>query len=542
MYGSAPVRLGAIKANNAAVGNTWSSSNQRTGNSWNNSNQRTGNSWNNSNQKNGNSWNSNSRTRTQSKPRYPGNNSGNGNNGSQHSRETDSTYSSFSLQSSRHGENESVTHSLSSVRRNPGRLPPVSLSYENSVREDPISQCGSSELQTFQSSPRDNRGFLNDTNNYRSAMECTSSPREKPPYHVPSSSSIFVHAPIGLHSFGNTCYMNAALQCILHTPGFLDALYDASISRCPSRGIEGSQLLAGKQFPATASLLELGRQGSQNSLVQLLSTIKKRAASYNEQFAGDQQNDAHEFLRTFLCVVHDEMNVGWGKHAAYEEIKDIDNETESEAYIRWKSRIKAVDDSVVYDHFGGMLRSRCLCRKCGHISFTFDPFLDLTVSYTGGNSKSVASALRQEYQSDEEQELRGESRMLCSKCKIKQPSIRSSCVVTWPRNLVLHLNRFRGDGSKDSSMISYPVFFTVEKLKYRLYAVCCHNGSAKGGHYTSYVSVDASPSGSWRSSPLPPGVQTWFLCNDSTITVESHAESYTDTAAAYILFYSLVQS
>lgn len=532
MYGSAPVRLGAINANNAVVGNTWSNPNQRNGNMWNTSNQRTVNTWNTSSQ----------RTRTQSKNRYHGNNSGNANNGSLMSRETDSTYSSFSLQSSRHGENESVTHSLSSVRRNPGRLPPVSQSYENSFREDPISQCGSSEFHTFQTSPRENRAFYNETSSYRSTIERSgSSPREKPPYHVPPSSSVFVHAPIGLHSFGNTCYMNAALQCILHTPGFLDALYEASISRCPIRGKEGHQL-AGKQFPATASLLELGRQGSQNSLIQLLSTIKKRASSYNEQFAGDQQNDAHEFLRTFLCVVHDEMNVGWGKHAAYEEIKDIDNETEPEAYNRWKARIKAVDDSVVYNQFGGMLRSRCLCRKCGHISFTFDPFLDLTISCAGGTSKSVTSALRQEYQSDEEEELRGDRRMLCSKCKAKQPSIRSTCVVTWPRNLVLHLNRFRGDGSKDSSMISYPVFFTVEKLKYRLYAVCCHNGSAKGGHYTSYVSVDIAPSSSWKGSPHSPGVQTWFLCNDSTITVETYAESYTDTAAAYILFYSLVHS
>eukprot|EP00796_Vickermania_ingenoplastis_P005300 gene5300-3803_t len=358
--------------------------------------------------------------------------------------------------------------------------------------------------------------------------------------------------PVGLQSLGNTCYMNAALQCILHTPGFLDALSEVLKLNVMRERIEGSGRAlprVSSSTPASAALCELGREDphrdeTRRSQAHLLRTIKASAAKYNEQFESDQQNDAHEFIRTFLTVVHDEVNVGKGRNGSYEEIKEVDEETEPEAYARWRTHLKAVDDSVVYDHFGGMLRSRSECRKCGHVSFTFDPFLDLTLFFTGNDARSVTTVLRRDYQNDTPEDLRGENRLFCPKCRKKQPSLRATCVLNWPRNLVLHLNRFLGDGSKDSSKITYPVFFTVVNLKYRLYAVCCHSGTTKGGHYTSYVAVDQETNtpklSRFPNSPTL-NLQTWFFCNDNNISTVSSTESSSHTTAAYILFYCLIE-
>lgn len=459
-----------------------------------------------------------------------------GQNSSQYSRETDSTCNSElsgkSSSSTRQQQNSfgvSVSPACSPINsrtESKNVLPPVKT-------DEYTPNAASSSRMCSAGNPFERSGAKSADG---SVMPQHGSRRESLKNHT-LNNPIVLQAPVGLYSLGNTCYMNAALQCVMHTTGFLESLREAVLAR------EG-KVLGDAPTPASSALLDLARAVATRRQAPFLRAIKSRAAAYNDQFEGDQQNDAHEFLRTFLMVIHDELNTGQGSSAEYQEMEEMDLESENEAFMRWRAHIKTVDDSVVYDYFGGMMRSRCECRKCGHVSFSFDPFLDLTLSLVPSDGKSISTALRREYQSDNQTELRGENRLLCPTCKRKQPYFRSTCVLAWPRNLVLHLNRFRGDGTKDSSKFAYPVLFTIGNLKYRLYAVCCHSGTTDHGHYTSYIGVN-SGTGSPQSSRFPSSptryLQKWYYCSDDTVVDVATSESSAHTSSAYILFYCLAE-
>lgn len=440
-------------------------------------------------------------------------------NGSQISHETDSaSNSTISHQSSK--QEESMSRSSNSVQKKSFRLPSLDESRELIER----TPSAPNYLEGYHWKKRDIS--IDNTPRLRES-------KEHSPVHRSEQKGSSTHHPLGLYSFGNTCYMNAALQCILCTPKFLDELCGTY-----NRFLKGGD--SQRKFVATSSLINLSRfsgESSSQSLIDLLKKIKDSAAGYNTQFIGNDQNDAHEFLRTFLTVVHDELNVGVGRNKTYEEIEEIEGETESEAFLRWKSHISAVDDSVVYKFFGGIARSKTRCARCGYTSFAFDPFLDLVVP-CNGNTLSVEKAVYEAYQSDVEEELWGKNKISCLRCKKKQSCFRSVSIIAWPRILVLQLSRFNEDGTKNSFSAFFIPTLSMNKVEYTLYAICCHDGTENGGHYTSYVSINhrTSPEMHFSVSPQPLG-PTWYLCNDAAISLVSPTEVLEKDTSVYMLFY-----
>ncbi|ORC92235.1 putative ubiquitin hydrolase, putative,cysteine peptidase, Clan CA, family C19 [Trypanosoma theileri] len=336
--------------------------------------------------------------------------------------------------------------------------------------------------------------------------------------------------PIPLRNFGNTCYLNATMQCAVHTPWFLSSLAKSHVEA--------------RRQPGTAALLELGTMNTSNP-GQLLLTIKNEAAKRNDEFADNGQSDAHEFLRTFLYIVHGENNRGSGENTPYEELKDIENEDETTAMQRWCDHLLRVDNSVVYDLFGGVMRSKCVCDACGKMSLTFDPFLDLSLPMMSSSSSSAAAAtMVSSFSSsskkpisiesllganfnDVKEKLRGGNQLLCTRCKRLRNGTRSVKVTQWPKILVLQLKRFDHTGRKNGATVAYPESFTTcgeNAKRYQLYGVVCHHGTESWGHYTSYVCLY--------------NTGEWFLCNDATITPTSVRKAMDALSQAYIIFYA----
>lgn len=354
------------------------------------------------------------------------------------------------------------------------------------------------------------------------------------------SSSEFVMRPKGLPSLGNTCYMNSALQCILHTPGLIAELRAANERLLPSRQYPSQQ-----RERAVTSLIQLFSEESTSARRDILKRLKKAAARYNDQFSSDQQNDAHEFLRTFSTVIHDEMNVGTARNAGYKELKDIEAESDRETLKRWKEHLTSVDDSVIYDVFGGMLKSRCECCICEKSSISYGLFLDLPIMVPAAGSCSLKGVLQRDFVEGSMQELKDDNKLMCSKCKRKQEHVRFTSVISWPKNLVLHLNHCSNDGSKITSDVPYPSFLMLSQLKYRLYAVCCHKGTAKSGHYTCVVSVDELHENLGESrfpSSVGSKMHKWFHCSDESVTEITEHQSLGFSSAAYLLLYTRVET
>jgi len=75
--------------------------------------------------------------------------------------------------------------------------------------------------------------------------------------------------------------------------------------------------------------------------------------------------------------MHNELN-RISKKPKYQCI-DCDKETPDIQSEIWAQYFKS-DDSIITDLFEGQLCSSINCRKCGHMSLTFDNFMDLSVS------------------------------------------------------------------------------------------------------------------------------------------------------------------
>lgn len=123
----------------------------------------------------------------------------------------------------------------------------------------------------------------------------------------------------GLNNLGNTCYMNAVLQCLVRLPAFSDFFrsdeYKPFICHQNTFGFMGRLSL---QFANLVKILwTSGNSCSPVELRQEISNKHKDFSSYNQQ-------DAHEFLMAMLDGLHEDLNLSRkeNKNIKIEEAND----------------------------------------------------------------------------------------------------------------------------------------------------------------------------------------------------------------------------
>ncbi|KAL8227133.1 hypothetical protein R6Q57_016965 [Mikania cordata] len=176
----------------------------------------------------------------------------------------------------------------------------------------------------------------------------------------------------GLYNLGNTCFMNSAIQCLVHTPQLVD--YFLGDFR-KDLNFENPLGMNGKLALAFGDLLRQLWTPGVTSVGP--PAFKSRLAEFAPQFDGYNQHDSQEFLAFLLDGLHEDLNRV--KIKPYNEIKDVDGIPDKEvANEHWKNHL-ARNDSIIVDMCQGQYRSTLICPLCKKHSVTFDPFIYLSL-------------------------------------------------------------------------------------------------------------------------------------------------------------------
>ncbi|KAM5307538.1 ubiquitin carboxyl-terminal hydrolase 36 isoform 1-T4 [Glossophaga mutica] len=298
----------------------------------------------------------------------------------------------------------------------------------------------------------------------------------------------------GLHNLGNTCFLNATVQCLTYTPPLANYLLSREHARNCHQG--GFCMLCVMQNHIVQAFANSGNAIKPVSFIRDLRKIARH-------FRFGSQEDAHEFLRYTVDAMQKACLGGCAK---------LDRQTQA--------------TTLVHQIFGGYLRSRVKCSVCKSVSDTYDPYLDVALEIR--QAANIVRALELFVKPDV---LSGENAYMCAKCKKKVPASKRFTVHRASNVLTLSLKRFANfSGGKITKDVGYPEFLNVrpymsqssgEPVLYGLYAVLVHSGySCHAGHYYCYVKASNGQ---------------WYQMNDSL--VHSSNIKVVLNQQAYVLFY-----
>ncbi|KAK7113174.1 hypothetical protein V1264_012513 [Littorina saxatilis] len=188
---------------------------------------------------------------------------------------------------------------------------------------------------------------------------------------------------VGLFNHGNTCFMNAVLQCLSHTDSFTEYfitdLYkdDLKNSRNSSKKL-GSKSSKGEVTEQLGFLLKALWSDKYNWEISI--DFKSIVGKHNSQYKGSSQHDSQEFLLWLLDRIHEDLIVPpptdrkkKGKHSK-STVANSRSHSQTDEELA-EAAESSLTSSFVSKLFQGLHRSSLSCPHCNRLSNTFDPYL-----------------------------------------------------------------------------------------------------------------------------------------------------------------------
>jgi ubiquitin carboxyl-terminal hydrolase 8 len=372
----------------------------------------------------------------------------------------------------------------------------------------------------------------------------------------------------GIINLGNTCFMNAVLQCLFNAEQFRLLLIDDIIfEKINTKYLKNKKETISFQINILFKGMHTDRMAVKPvSFARTFFLRSKNMQLYN-------QEDSHECLTNIIDIIKEETSRKvrmslkcnskivkykqmYNKYMELKEnkasLKDLENIKKDLLLIKQEDRedilsIKSMINfkknyensfSDILEIFYGQFISSLECKQCGYNSDKFDSYsiIDLEIPTEKKQQSYTLDQCLDNYIKTEI--LTNNERWYCPKCKEKVDSEKKIMLWSIPNYLIIHFKRFeinKNSIKKINTLINYPLEnldiqkyiheknittnLSQNKYIYDLDSVIYHSGNYHGGHY--FASCKRN--------------NRWYMCNDSNISEEKESDILSNLS--YILFY-----